>query len=206
MYWKAHIFTDAADVCFFVFIFWFENCFSSIQISLTFFQGSSSQWVSIEPDNGLVLNRWQAIIWTNDGLILWHICVPQPRWVHDDVIKWKHFPRYWPFVRGIHRSSVNSPHKGQWRGALMFSSIWTSTNGLANNRGAGDLRRRRAHHDVIVMWIMKITDCIRLLAYKVTNRLMFYIQPLTKSWWPPHTATGYLSTLKINPNVYLCPR
>ena len=39
---------------------------------------------------------------------------------HDDVIKWKHFPRKWPFVRGIHRSPVNSPHKGQWRGALMF--------------------------------------------------------------------------------------
>ena len=32
---------------------------------------------------------------------------------HDDVIKWKHFPRYWPFVRGIHRSPVNSTHKGQ---------------------------------------------------------------------------------------------
>ena len=28
---------------------------------------------------------------------------------HDDVIKWKHFPRYWPFVRGIHWSPVNSP-------------------------------------------------------------------------------------------------
>ena len=42
---------------------------------------------------------------------------------HDDVIKWKHFPRYWPFVRGIHRSPVNSPHKGQWRGALMISLI-----------------------------------------------------------------------------------
>ena len=40
--------------------------------------------------------------------------------LHDDVIKWKHFPRYWPFVRGIHRSAVNSPHKGQWRGTLMF--------------------------------------------------------------------------------------
>ena len=24
--------------------------------------------------------------------------------LHDDVIKWKHFPRYWPFVWGIHRS------------------------------------------------------------------------------------------------------
>ena len=42
---------------------------------------------------------------------------------HDDVIKWKHFPRHWPFVREIHRPPVNSPHKGQWRGALMFSLI-----------------------------------------------------------------------------------
>ena len=31
---------------------------------------------------------------------------------------------YWPFVRGIHWSPVNSPHKGQWRGALMFSLAW----------------------------------------------------------------------------------
>ena len=58
-------------------------------------------------------------------------------WCHDDVIKWKHFPRYWPFVRGIHRSPVNSPHKGQWRGALMFSLICAWTNGWANNRNAG---------------------------------------------------------------------
>ena len=42
---------------------------------------------------------------------------------------WKHFQRYWPFVRGIHRSPVNSPHKGQWRGALMFSLICTRSNG-----------------------------------------------------------------------------
>ena len=42
---------------------------------------------------------------------------------YDDVIKWKHFLRYWPFVRGIHRSPVNSPHKGQWRGALMFFDL-----------------------------------------------------------------------------------
>ena len=34
---------------------------------------------------------------------------------------WKLFPRYCPFVRVIHRSPVNYPHKGQWRGALMFS-------------------------------------------------------------------------------------
>ena len=45
------------------------------------------------------------------------------RWTHDDVIKWKHFPCYWHYVRGVYRSPVNSPHKGQWRGALIFSLI-----------------------------------------------------------------------------------
>ena len=70
---------------------------------------------------------------------------------HDDVIKWKHFPRYWPFVRGIHRSPVNSPHKGQWRGALMFSLICIRINGCVYNGEAGDLRRHRAHYAVTVM-------------------------------------------------------
>ena len=73
-----------------------------------------------------------------------------PLW-HDDVIKWKHFPRNWPFVREIHRSPVNFPHKGQWRGALMFSLIYAWINGWINNREAGDLRRQHGHYDVIVM-------------------------------------------------------
>ena len=33
----------------------------------------------------------------------------------------------------------------------MFSLIWAGINGRVNNRQAGDLRRRRAHYDVIVM-------------------------------------------------------
>ena len=71
--------------------------------------------------------------------------------IHDDVIKWKSFPRYWPFVRGIHRSTVNSPHKGQRRGALMFSLIYARINGWVNNCEAGDLRCHRVHYDGIVM-------------------------------------------------------
>ena len=54
-------------------------------------------------------------------------------------------------LRGIHRSPVNSPHKGQWHGALMFSLICTRINCWVNIREAGDLRRYRAHYDVIVM-------------------------------------------------------
>ena len=73
--------------------------------------------------------------------------------VYDDVIKWIYFPRYWPFVRGIHRSPVNSPHKGQGRGALIFSLTCVWINGWVNNREAGDLRRYLAHYDVTVKHI-----------------------------------------------------
>ena len=83
----------------------------------------------------------------------------------DDVIKWKHFPRDWPFVRGIHWSPVNSPHKGQWRGALMFSLICVWINGWVNNRKTGDLRRHRAHYDVIVMF-----RCLFTFFYYETTR------------------------------------
>ena len=72
-------------------------------------------------------------------------------WAHDDVIRWKHLPRYWPFVRGNHRSPVISPHKGQWGWALMLSLICVWINSWVNNREAGDLRRYCAHYDVIVM-------------------------------------------------------
>ena len=103
---------------------------------------------------------WMSRSWRSAGTLL----IDLFRWtiinasmcalltLHDDVIKWKHFPRYWPFVRGIHRSPVNSPHKGQWRGALMFSLICVWINGWVNNRKAGDLRRHRAHYDDTVMW------------------------------------------------------
>ena len=87
---------------------------------------------------------------------------------HDDVIKWKHFPRYWHFVRGIHRSPVNSPHKGQWRGALIFSLICVWINGWVNNREAGDLRRYRVHYDFIVMKVWMFS-CVRQVRIVVTT-------------------------------------
>ena len=69
---------------------------------------------------------------------LWGDQMCPPTKCHDDVIKWKHFPHCWSFVRGIHWSPVNSPHKGQWRRALMFSLICAWINGWVNNGKAGD--------------------------------------------------------------------
>ena len=63
------------------------------------------------------------------------------------------------FVRRIHRSPVNSPHQGQWRGALMFSLICTWINNWVNNAEAGDLRSHRAHCDVSVMHRVCVMLC-----------------------------------------------
>ena len=113
-----------------------------------------------------IVPRFISILETHTGYIHVRLEISQPRCqyiyqteyrtyqpqIHDDVIKWKHFPRYWLFVRGIHRSPVNSPHKGQWRGALMFSLICAWINGWINNHEAGNLRRHRANYDVTVIY------------------------------------------------------
>ena len=41
--------------------------------------------------------------------------------------------------------------EGQWRGALIIFLSCAWTNGWANNRVAGDLKRHRAHYDVAVI-------------------------------------------------------
>ena len=56
---------------------------------------------------------------------------------HDEVIKWKHFPRYCPFVQGFDVSLI---------------CIWI--NGWVNNGDIGDLRRYGAHYDVTVMLLL----------------------------------------------------
>ena len=48
--------------------------------------------------------------------------VTEVRLSHDDVIKWELFPRYWPFVRGIYRSPVNSLTKAS--DAELWCCLW----------------------------------------------------------------------------------
>ena len=100
------------------------------------------------PEGAGGMNKTVDILCATHSVIFSRIC--SCSW-HNDVIKWKHFPRHWPFVRRIHRWPVNSPHKGQWRGALIFSLIYAWTNGWVNNREDGDLRRHGANRDVTVM-------------------------------------------------------
>ena len=83
----------------------------------------------------------------------------------------KKIPRYWPFVRGIHRSPVNSPHKGQWRGALMFSLICACINGWVNNWDAGE-----CGITVMLVSFMSGLRFIRLTA--LMYLILWYVLPL----------------------------
>ena len=76
---------------------------------------------------------------------------------------WRHqletFSALLAFVRGSHRSRVNSLHKGQLREALMFLLVRAWINGWVNNREPDDLRNYRAHYDVTVMmdWVIDLS-------------------------------------------------
>ena len=111
---------------------------------------------------------------------------------HDDVIKWKHLPQYWPFVRGIHRSPVNSPHKSHWRGALMFSLICVWINGWVNNSEAGDLRRYRARCDVIVMILLTLHH-----EFQTHNTKLWYYDYCYEC----HSACNALHFICITPRI-----
>ena len=81
-------------------------------------------------DNNKYLHKEMLFIWPDYAVDVTTYNHYLPGF-HDDVINWKHFLGYLPFVRGIPRSPVNSPHKGQWRRALMFSLIWVWINRLS---------------------------------------------------------------------------
>ena len=68
---------------------------------------------------------------------------------HDEVIKWKHFPRCGPCVHVCWGGGFTG-HRGT-KTSDAFSFIYSWTNSWVNNNGTGDLRRRRPYHDVTLM-------------------------------------------------------
>ena len=84
---------------------------------------------------------------------------------------------------------VNSRHKGQWRGALMFSLICARINDWVNNREAGDLRRHRGHYDVSVMtWNNLIMQFITVASHECHGVwTQWYLDHLFNSFFRPST-------------------
>ena len=70
---------------------------------------------------------------------------------HEAVIRWEHFPHYWPFVGVMHRSPVISPQWSPVTRRFDVFLICARINVWVNIREARDLRSHRTHRDVIVM-------------------------------------------------------
>ena len=115
---------------------------------------------------------------------------------HDDIIKRKHIPPYWPFVRGIHWSLVNSPHKGKWRGALMFSLICVWINAWVNNREAGELRCHRAHYNIIVMYLMTLSDWM-MSCQPGSQVIVTVSEQRWKHRWATYKSFGETGTINV---------
>ena len=71
--------------------------------------------------------------------------------LHNDVIKWKHFPHYWPFIEECTSHWWIPLTKVSDESFLIFSLMCTWINNWVNSSEAGDLRHYCAHHEVIVM-------------------------------------------------------
>ena len=139
--------------------------------------------VYVGPDNGLVDWRHQAIILINVDFVKqvstkfmdqnalqffsrivldMNTRTPKPQTCSKSW--WRHqmetFSALLALCAGNSPVPVNSPHKGQWRGALMFSLICARINDWVNNREAGDLRRHRGHYEVNVMFRSYVDACV----------------------------------------------
>ena len=105
-------------------------------------------------------------------------CIFMSNWAFC-VVKIKHFPRYWRFVLGIHRSRwLPLTKAGTWSFGIFF--ICTRTSEWINNWNAGDLKPHRSHCDVTVMFYAD--SCIGMLwLFKKVGVL-----------WLLHILTAYL--------------
>ena len=109
---------------------------------------------------------------TKPCVIVWNKL--QAEICRDDVIKWKHFPRYWPFERG------NSPVTGEFPAqrpvmrSFDVSLICAWVNGWVTSREAGDLRRHRAHYDVIVLWTKSAKRFVDQERHHIANQWGLY--------------------------------
>ena len=106
-----------------------------------------------------------------------------------------------------------------WWGFFICARI----NGWINNREAGDLRRNRAHHDVIVMlrnlpdlgeWVvLYITDnqhfnferntLIHAPSQSLTKQISVYIADMLVSLWITKNCTFIYDDVRINPRRIL---
>ena len=104
------------------------------------------------------------IIWIREEVGSTPMCQNDWFWI-TCISWWRHqmetFSALLALCAGNSPVPVNSPHKSQWRGVLMFSLICAWINDWVNNRQAGDLRRHCGHYDVNVMYVPYLSPVLQ---------------------------------------------
>ena len=106
---------------------------------------------------------------TQPGRFHFLICVKQ----YDTWWRHQRFPRYWSFVRGIHRGDRWIP-RTKASDAELWCFLWSAPwmNGWVNNREAGDLRHHRAHYDVTIMILLWVSPHKKLSTGNISSAVM----------------------------------
>ena len=120
----------------------------------------------------------------------------------DYVIKWKHFQRYWPFVRGIHQSPVNSPHKASDAELWLFSLICARQRLSKQSRcrwfetPSSSLWRHFNAHALIYLALWK---CLSLLTHPCSNELNVKLTIIRRRHMVPWIWVGIGSSNGLSP-------
>ena len=140
------------------------------------------------PEHCLVLVSWSSfLVWNH-----WAMFMNRSWWRHQ----LEFVSASLAFWVGHTLVTGEFPHNGKWRGTLIFSLICVRINGWVKNHEAADLRRHRAHYDVIVMWIDQLTCMVEM---KFMNGMGAQFRIAVTQW--RHMAT--YSSVNIGSGNYL---
>ena len=98
----------------------------------------------------------------------------------------------------VGNSPVNSRHKGQWRGPLIFTLIYAWINAWVNIGKTGDLRRQRAHSDIMVMFMHLLVSIVQATSLHV--QIIFVNDP--KSLIGPNTFSYNKQIHRTNTHIW----
>ena len=116
--------------------------------------------------------------------------------VHGNrILWWRHKMK--TFSAKLAICTGNSPHKGQWRGALMFSLICDRINCWVNNGEAVDLRRHPAHYDVIVMKVLYAGPAV-MIVLPSKQKHIIYLLARFLVWDHPHEYTNPIFSTDVH--------
>ena len=97
------------SVCHFVGAHWVNTTYSNLNFcqviyDIIWYWLHTLLWLHLLRSNKASRPAGSHLLDPQHGMVITGAASSNNNTMHDDVIKWNHFPRYWPFMQGMHRS------------------------------------------------------------------------------------------------------